>query len=152
LTGRTGNDRFSACLRWNGRSAKYAAMTFRKSIARKTCEEATMATLITSQDMEYMKAFPADRKVKIMREIMSRSPVAERNFEGNTYCVKTILQLRADGLRLIDLQPLECAFTSIWYKRNGSLLGRAKTEVAAMVVWEGNDRDDDVTTVKIWKI
>ena len=111
-----------------------------------------MATLITSQDMDYMKAFPADQKLKIMREIMSRSPAAERNFEGNTYCVKTILKLRADGLRLIDLQPLESAFTSVWYKRNGSLLGRGKTEIAAMVVWEGNDSDDDVTTVKVWKI
>jgi hypothetical protein len=111
-----------------------------------------MTTLITSQDMEYMKAFPADQKSKIMREIMSRSPVAERDFEGNTHCVKTILKLRADGLRLIDLQPLESAFTSVWYKRNESLLGRAKTEVAAMVVWACNDGDDDVTTVKIWKI
>lgn len=112
-------------------------------------EEDTMATLITSQDMDYMKAFPADQKVKIMREIMSRSPTAERHFEGNTYCVKTILKLRADGLKLIDLQPLESAFTCVWYKRNGSLLGRGKTEVAAMVVWECS-ADDDVTTVKVW--
>jgi hypothetical protein len=111
-----------------------------------------MATLITSQDMDYMKAFPADQKSKIMREIMSRCPVAERQFEGNTHCVKTILKLRADGLRLIDLQPQESAFISVWYKRNGSLLGRAKTEVAAMVVWACSDCEDDVTTVKIWKI
>ncbi|MBI4207393.1 MAG: hypothetical protein HY527_20430 [Betaproteobacteria bacterium] len=112
-----------------------------------------MATLITSQDMDYMKAFPAEQKLKIMREIMSRSPTAERDFEGNTYCVKTILKLRADGLRLIDLQPQESAFTSVWYrKKNGSLLGRAKTEVAAMVVWECSAHDDDVTTVKIWQI
>jgi hypothetical protein len=42
-----------------------------------------MATLITSQDMDYMKAFPADQKSKIMREIMSRSPVAGGNVQGN---------------------------------------------------------------------
>lgn len=112
-----------------------------------------MTTLITSQDLDHMKAFPADQKLKVMREIMSRSPIAERHFEGNTYCVKTILKLRADGLQLIDLQPQESAFTSVWYKkRNGSLLRRAKMEVAALVVWECNAREDDVTTVKIWQI
>lgn len=111
-----------------------------------------MAAIITTEDMEHMRAFPAHQKLKILREIMSRIPSAERHFEGNTYCVKTILKLRADGLRLIDLQPLESAFTSIWYKKNGSLLGRAKDEVAAMVVWECNADDDDVTTIRIWQM
>jgi len=82
---------------------------------------------------------------------MSREPVAERNYEGNTHFVKTILKLRADGLRLIDLQPFETAFTSVWYRRNASLLGKAKADVAAMVVWEGSDRQD-VTTLRVWRI
>lgn len=111
-----------------------------------------MGTLITNQDMDHMRTFPADRKMKIMREIMSERPVAERNFEGNTFCAKAILKLRADGMRLIDLQPLETAFVSIWYKKCGSFLSWAKSGVAAMVVWETNDHDNDVTTVRIWQI
>lgn len=111
-----------------------------------------MATFITSQDRDHMKAFPAEQKSRIMREIMSRYPVAERNFVGNTHFVKTILKLRADGMRLIDLQALETAFTSVWYKRNGSLLGKAKTDVAAMVVWATSASEDDTTTLRVWRI
>jgi hypothetical protein len=61
-----------------------------------------MAAFITSQDRDHMKSFPVEHKTRIMREIMTRYPVAERNFVGNTHFVKTILKLRADGLRLID--------------------------------------------------
>ena len=108
--------------------------------------------VINSQDMSYMRAFPVAQKSKIMREIMSRSPVAERTYEGNTHFVKTILKLRTDGLRLIDLQPFEKAFASVWYKKNASLIGKTKADVAAMVVWEGGEREEDVTTVKVWRI
>lgn len=108
--------------------------------------------VITSEDMSRMKAFPAAHKSRIMQEIMTRSPVAESNYEGDTGFVKTILKLRADGLRLIDLQPLENACTSVWYKRSGSLLGRTNEDIAAMVIWESSGRAYDVTTVKIWRL
>ena len=111
-----------------------------------------MAAFITSQDRDHMKSFPVEHKTRIMREIMTRYPVAERNFVGNTHFVKTILKLRVDGLRLIDLQALETAFTSVWYKKNGSLLGKAKGDVAAMVVWATSASEDDMTTVKVWRI
>lgn len=109
-------------------------------------------SIITSQDMNHMKAFPVSQRARILREIMSRSPVAERNYEGNTHFVKTILKLRADGLRLIDLQPFETAFASIWYKKNGKLIGKSKSDVAALVVWEGNAYEGDTTTIKVWRI
>ena len=108
--------------------------------------------VITNQDMSYMRSFPAVQKSRILREIMSRSPVAERNYEGNTHFVKTILKLRADGLRLIDLQPFETAFASVWYKKNASLLGKTKADIAALVVWESSECEDDVTTVNVWRI
>jgi hypothetical protein len=111
-----------------------------------------MAASITSQDREHMRAFSAEQKSRIMREIMSRYPVAERNYVGNTHFVKTILKLRADGLRLIDLQAQETAFTSVWYKKSGSLLGRGKADIAAMVVWAANASEDDMTTVRVWRI
>lgn len=114
-----------------------------------------MATLITKQDLDHMRAFPVSQKTKLLQELMIRSPMTEQNFQGNTHCAKTILRLRADGLRLIDLQSLESAFSSIWYKRGGSLLqtlrGRASPEVAAMVVWECIG-EDDVTTIRMWRM
>ena|SRR5688500_4263880 len=111
-----------------------------------------MATFITSQDQDHMRSFPREQKSRIMREIMTRYPVAERSFTGNTHLVKTMLKLRADGMRLIDLQTLETAFTSVWYKRNNSLLGKDKADVAAMVVWAADPIEDDVTTVKVWRL
>ena len=108
--------------------------------------------VITSQDMSHMKTFPSAQRARIMREIMSRSPIAERNYEGNTHFVKTILKLRADGLRLIDVQPFETALASVWYKKNASLLGKTKSDFAAMVVWQCSAREQDVTTVKVWRI
>jgi hypothetical protein len=115
-----------------------------------------MAALITEQDLNYMKSFPVSQKARLMQLIMTRIPLAEENYQGNTDCVKSIRKLRADGLRLIDLQQLEGVFRSIWYRRDGSMLeslmGRARSEVAAMVVWELNGGEDDVAAVSYWQI
>jgi hypothetical protein len=115
-----------------------------------------MASHITARDLAHMKAFPARHKTRLMREIMTKVPVAEKILPGNSHFVKTIRKLRADGLRLIDLQPREGIFTSIWYRREGSsmlsLLGRPKLEFATMVVWEVNDDADDITTVRNWQL
>lgn len=118
-------------------------------------ETRTMATLITKQDLDHMRAFPVNQKTKLIQEMMIKTPMTEQKFQGNTHCARTILRLRADGLRLIDLQSLESAFSSIWYKRGGSLLqslrGRARAEVAAMVVWECVG-GGDVATVRMWRM
>jgi hypothetical protein len=110
-----------------------------------------MLTVITDQDRNYMNAFPIARKAKIIQEIMSRPPVEEDSLEGSNDYLKTILKLRADGMRLIDLQPQESAFTTVWYSRHRSLLGTVKAEIAALVVWEF-DGDKDVTTLRVWHI
>ena len=109
-----------------------------------------MATLITDQDLDNMNTFPLQEKEKIMRQIMSRPPVEERNFEGNNNCVKTILNLKASGLRLIDLQPQETHFTTIWYGKNGTWMNRLKSAAVAMVVWESNG--EDKANLRIWHI
>ncbi|OGA43145.1 MAG: hypothetical protein A3G24_23735 [Betaproteobacteria bacterium RIFCSPLOWO2_12_FULL_62_13] len=108
--------------------------------------------LITEQDRNYMKAFPARKKTEIIRQIMSRSPAEESNLEGNTTCDKTILKLRARGLELIDLQALEMetAVTTVWYGKNTSILGQVRSEVAALLLWEYKPDDEDVTTVRVW--
>lgn len=115
-----------------------------------------MATHITARDLEYMRAFPAHHKSRLMHEIMTKAPVLEKTLQGNTHMVKTIRKLRADGLRLIDLQPREGVFRSIWYRRAGSrmlsVFGRANLEFATMVVWEVKGDEDDITTIRNWQI
>jgi hypothetical protein len=109
-----------------------------------------MATLITDHDLHDMRSFPVGEKEMIMRKIMSRVPVEERSLEGNNDCVKTLLNIKAGGLRLIDLQPQETVFTSIWYCRHGSLLSRLKPGAVAMLVWESNGVDKAI--LKVWHI
>ena len=109
-----------------------------------------MATLITDQDLDNMNSFPVQEKEKIMRKIMSKPPVEEKSFEGNNNCVKTVLNLRAAGLRLIDLQPQETAFTTVWYGRTGSLMNWLKSDAVALLVWESNGIDKAI--LRIWNV
>lgn len=119
---------------------------------RRLPREHKMATAITDDDRGHMNTFPVTQKVRIIQRIMSTLPMARWNWEGNNGYIRTMLQLRARGLRLIDLQPQETAFTAIWYRKERSLLGRLKAEVAAMVVWEFNGDTGGITTVIVWHL
>jgi hypothetical protein len=107
--------------------------------------------LITEKDMKHMKAFSPALRLALMQKIMSRAPVEERVFEGNTRSVLALWRLRVEGLKLVDLQPQETAFTTVWYRTGRTLLNRQKPNVAAMVIWELND-DEEVATFKVWHV
>lgn len=111
-----------------------------------------MVTAITDEDRGHMITFPVRQRARIIQSIMSNPPVSEWNCEGNTSYVKAMLQLRARRLGLIDLQPQETAFTAIWYRKERSLLGLLKAEVAAMVLWEFDGDTGSKTTVRFWQI
>jgi len=111
-----------------------------------------MVTAITDDDRGHMLTFPVQQRAKIIQRMMSNPPASEWNCEGNNSYVKAMLQLRARGLGLIDLQPQETAFTAIWYRKQRSLLGLLKAEVAAMVVWEFDGDTGSKTTLKVWNI
>lgn len=98
-----------------------------------------------------MDAIPVGRRLQIMRRIMCGSPTEEQHFRGNTNYVKAILRLRASGLRLIDLQRQDTAFTAVWYRKNASVLGLALSEAIALVVWELDEHDEEFTTLRIWR-
>src|SRR3990172_3313400 len=110
------------------------------------------ATAITDHDRGHMNAFPVEQRVRIIRKIMTNPPVTEWNLDGNESYVNAMLRLRARGMELIDLQPQEHAFTAIWYRRERSLWGRPKAEVAAMVVWEADENSGGTTTVRVWHL
>ena len=97
-----------------------------------------------------MNAVSPARRTTMMRRLMGGPPAEERHFRGNNNYVKAILRLRASGFRLIDLQRQETAFTAVWYGRNTSMLGRVLSEGMALVVWELDEHDEELTTLRIW--
>ena len=107
--------------------------------------------LITEKDVKYMTAFSPAERAALMHKIMSKAPVEERVFEGNSQSVRALWRLRAEGLKLVDLKPQETVFTTVWYRNGKSLLTRQKPQVAAMIVWEVRD-DHEVATFKVWHI
>jgi hypothetical protein len=106
--------------------------------------------VITDQDRQYMNAIPAESRTRIIRRMMHGSPAEERQFEGKDDYARALLRLRAGGLRLIDLQPQETAFASVWYGKHTSIGVRPGLEAMALLVWERTERDAEVTTLRIW--
>ena len=107
--------------------------------------------LITENDVKHMKAFGAAERAALMQKIMSKTPVEERVFEGNSRSVRALWRLREEGLKLVDLNPQETLFTSLWYRNGKSILTRQKPHIAAMVVWEVSDGGESAT-VKVWHV
>jgi hypothetical protein len=106
---------------------------------------------ITEKDRRYMDAIPAATRLGIMRRMMCGAPIEEQHWKGNTSYVKAILRLRASGLRLIDLQRQDIAFSAVWYRKGASVLGLQTSEAIALLVWELGERDEELTTLKIWR-
>ena len=107
--------------------------------------------LITEKDVKHMRAFSHSERAALMQKIMSKTPVEERVFEGNSRSVRALWRLRAEGLKLVDLNSQETVFTSIWYRNGRSILSPQKPHVAAMIVCEVND-EQEVATFKIWHV
>ena len=99
-----------------------------------------------------MKTFSATKKQKIITKIMSNTPIEESHLYGNASYARALLRFRARGLQLIDVQPHETVFASVWYSESKSLLGPMKFDVAAMLVWEFGGPDGDSATLRIWHI
>ena len=111
----------------------------------------SVSIAITDKDRRHMEAIPVARRLTLMRRLMCGPPTEERHFLGSTNYVKTMLKLRAGGARLIDLQWQETSFTAVWYRRSASVMGLLLSEAIALVVWEVNERNEEVTTLKTWR-
>ena len=105
---------------------------------------------ITDRDRGHMNTFPIKKKERIMQRIMAKPPMSEWNFEGYNNYAKAMLKLRTGGLGLIDLQPQETAFTTVWYGKNGTLMNWLKSDAVALLLWESNG--DDKAILRIWHI
>ena len=61
--------------------------------------------------------------------------------------MRALWRLRAEDLKLVDLNSQETVFTSVWYRNGRSILSPQKPHVAAMIAWEVND-EQEVGTFK----
>lgn len=85
-----------------------------------------------------------------MRRIMSQKPDRTIKLTGRNDFEKTLLKLREDGYKLIDLQRHEASFSSIWYRRGVSMLGRGRGHVT-MLIWEQGEPGSS-TTALTWRV
>ena len=108
-------------------------------------------TRINEADTQHMDRFPPAKKARVMEMIMSMAPHTNEQCTESHHYEKTMIRLRKDGFELIDIQPLETALTTVWYRRKGRFpLGRSPADVT-MVLWEAQDAGD-TTTVMTWRI
>ncbi|MBI2752549.1 MAG: hypothetical protein HYX46_03400 [Betaproteobacteria bacterium] len=107
-----------------------------------------MKSRIEQADLEHLEAFPGEQKALVMRKIMSLLPAERVVLDGDNDFEKTVLKLRREGYGLIDLQPLEQAFSCVWYRRSKALFRRADV---AMLLWEMQN-PGALTTVLTWRI
>jgi hypothetical protein len=109
-----------------------------------------LETTINDRDIKHLHAFPDDRKTALMRRIMSQRPDRTVKLTGKNDFEEQLLKLREDGYRLIELQRHEHSFSSTWYRRGVSILGRERVQVT-MLVWE-HDEPGSSTTVLTWRV
>ena len=105
-------------------------------------------TGINEGDLEHMNAFPAGKKLALLEKIMSRIPSASAAFTGSNHYERAILRLHKDSFLLIDLQPQEFLFTSVWHRKFRSVIGMPRLEVA-MLLWVV---DEELTHLRTWRI
>ena len=108
-----------------------------------------LSTQITDVDRAHMQAFPPERKTAVVKRILTLTPLQTVVHQGGNQFEKAVLNMHRESFRLIDLQPHETAFTTVWYRENRSLLGK-KAEVT-MLLWEDGDVCDS-TTIMTWQI
>ena len=110
------------------------------------------ATQINDLDREHLRAFPALRKELVMQKIEVIAPTRCATHKGKNEYQKAIINIHRDGYGLIDMQPHDSVFTSLWYRKDRSFLSMGAD--VTMLLWEdgGNDDDDDSTTMTSWKI
>ena len=104
---------------------------------------------VNALDHQHMQAFPAHRKAQVMEKIMSLTPVANVLSQGNNKFEKAVMNLHREGYGLIDLQPQETVFTSVWYRKSHAFLD--KSADVTMLLWEDDEGGASVTMMS-WRI
>ena len=109
-----------------------------------------MATRISDEDLEHLRAFPESRKAAVMKRIMGQAPAQNVVLEGDDSFESAIFRLRRDGYGLIDLQRQETAFSTVWYRKS-VMPARFAREDVTMLLWETQAAGESTTLIR-WRI
>lgn len=107
----------------------------------------TFGVGISPSDMDDQRDFPGAEKARLMRAVLSALPENVKTTSGKHDFEKSVLKLRADGFRLIEMQSLEVALTTVWYRKSASLLGFVKSEAVIALDWTMMDDGRNETTI-----
>ena len=108
-----------------------------------------LSTRITDIDRAHMQAFSQERKAAVMAKIMTLTPLQTVVHQGGNQFEKAVLNMHREKFLLIDLQPHETAFTTVWYRDSRLFLG--KQSDVTMLLWEDGEVCDS-TTIMTWRI
>ena len=108
-----------------------------------------LSTQITDIDRAHMQAFSQERKAAVMAKIMTLTPLQTVVHQGGNQFEKAVLNMHREKFLLIDLQPHETAFTTVWYRDSRLFLG--KQSDVTMLLWEDGEVCDS-TTIMTWRI
>lgn len=108
---------------------------------------------ISSGDLQYQRDFPPVERARLLRAVLSALPEEVKTTSRKHDFEKSLLQLRADGFCLIDMQSLEVALTTVWYCKSVSLLGLVKSEVVVALDWiMMNEGHPEITSLRRWRL
>ena len=109
-------------------------------------------TQINDIDREHLRAFSAFRKALVMQKIEVLTPTRCVTYHGKNEYQKAIINIHRDGYGLIDMQPQELLFTTVWYRKDRSFLSKGVD--VTMLLWEhgGDSHEGDLTTLATWRI
>ena len=101
-----------------------------------------------------MEAFSQRKKAEVLETIMARPATTQVTCSSNIEYDFTLMKLRKAGYGLIDFQPIETAFTSVWYCKSSWLPGLSKSDSVVMLVWESINQNisDKTTLLSMWEL
>ena len=118
-------------------------------VSTRTIARECSITQINDSDHAFLNAFSPQRKAQVMETIMSLTPTQAVVRQGYNQFEKAMMTIHREGYGLIDIQPQENAFTTVWYRKNASFLGKGAD--ITMLLWEEAENGDAVTLMN-WKI
>ena len=109
---------------------------------------------LSDKDLQHLRTFSPHKKAELIDAIMTRAATQQRTCYSNAQYDLALAKLRKGGYGLIDFQPLETAFTTVWYRNKSRLLGLSKSESVVMLVWEADCKNasDALTLMSLWEL
>ena len=116
------------------KASRYA--TRHADLGDSAVRDLALKTHINDRDRAHLQAFSPKRKARVMAKIMALDPDGEEISHGKNDFEKTLMKIRHDGFRLIDIQSQETSFATVWYRKGFLGLGAGD---AIMLLWEASD-------------